>query len=189
MIGYREIDDGVIIMKILVDKMPETPAKCPYSDTRSTFDGVKIYDCILEKCECIDINKCPIFTENKMKENIHESSEDFICYNSCKYRECRPGFGRPEQLIRKSKIADIIWGKNYTDTECIKEICKLIGLKYPWIKRKDSDAHARNDIVDEVSRAIENKFMSVAPDELYYSYEPYQIVREVKEITDKLKDK
>ena len=48
---------------------------------------------------------------------------------------------------------------------------------------------ARNDIIDEVSRAIEDKFMSVAPDELYYSYQPYQIVRDVREITDKLKDK
>lgn len=58
-----------------------------------------------------------------------------------------------------------------------------------WTKRKDSDIQARNDIIDEVSRAIEDKFMSVAPDELYYSYQPYQIVREVREITDKLKDK
>ena len=31
--------------------------------------------------------------------------------------------------------------------------------------------------------------MSVAPDELYYTYETYQIVRVIKEITDKLKDK
>lgn len=176
-------------MKILVDKMPETPAECPYSDTRSTFNRVKIYDCILEKCECIDINKCQIFTENKTKENIHESPEDFICYNSCKYREQCPDFGGTENLIRKSKIADILYNRNYTNSECIKRICELIGLRYPWIKRKDSDKKARNDIIDEVSKAIEDKFMSVAPDELYYTYEPYQIVRVIKEITDKLKDK
>ena len=58
-------------MKILVDKMPETPAECPYSDTRSTFNGVKIYDCILEKCECIDINKYPVLTGRKEKSNYH----------------------------------------------------------------------------------------------------------------------
>lgn len=189
MIGYKEIDDGVIIMKILVDNMPETPAECPYSGMRSTFNGVKIYDCILEKCECIDINKCQIFTENKTKENIHESPEDFICYNSCKHRECRPGYGRPEQLIRKSKIVDIIGDKNDTDTKCVKKICELVGVRYPWIKKENINKKFRDEVIDEVSKAIEDKFMSVAPDELYYTYEPYQIVREVREITNKLKDK
>ena len=56
-------------------------------------------------------------------------------------------------------------------------------------KRKDENVQVRNEIIDEVSKAIEDKFMSVAPDELYYTYEPYQIVREVKEITNKLKGK
>ncbi len=91
------------------------------------------------------------------------------------------------------------------DKWCPEE-CGWIRLKDkkiydPWIchsclehhdsfwKRKDKNVQARNDIIDEVSKAIEDKFMSVAPDELYYTYEPYQIVRDVKEITDKLKDK
>lgn len=85
--------------------------------------------------------------------------------------------------------------------ECGWERLKDKKIYDPWIchsclehhdsfwKRKDSDIQARNDIIDEVSRAIEDKFMSVAPDELYYSYQPYQIVREVREITEKLKDK
>lgn len=90
------------------------------------------------------------------------------------------------------------------DKWCPEE-CGWIRLKDkkiydPWIchsclehhdsfwKRKDKNVQARNDIIDEVSRAIEDKFMSVAPDELYYSYQPYQIVREVREITEKLKD-
>ena len=189
MIGYREIDDGVIIMKILVDKMPETPTDCPYSDTRSTFDGTKIYDCALGKCECTNTNKCTIFTENNTEECIKEDTGKFICYNSCKYREFRPGFGRPEQFIRKSKIADLLWDKNYTDAECLKKVCELVGVRYPWIKRDNIDNKFRDEVIDEVCKAIEDKFMSVAPDELYYTYEPYQIIRKVREITDKLKDK
>lgn len=91
------------------------------------------------------------------------------------------------------------------DKWCPEE-CGWIRLKDkkiydPWIchsclehhdsfwKRKDKNVQDRNDIIDEVSKAIEDKFMSVAPDELYYTYEPYQIVRDVREITDKLKDK
>lgn len=84
--------------------------------------------------------------------------------------------------------------------ECGWERLKDKKIYDPWIcpsclerhdsfwKRKDKNVQARNDIIDEVSRAIEDKFMSVAPDELYYSYQPYQIVREVREITEKLKD-
>lgn len=176
-------------MKILVDKMPETPAECPYSDTRSTFDGTKIYNCVIDKRECKHTNECQFFVENNAEEYSEENSKDFFCYNSCKYRECRPGFGRPEQLIRKSKIADILWDKNHTDTECVKKVCELVGVRYPWIKRENTDKRFRGEVINEVCKAIEDKFMSVAPDELYYTYEPYQIVRVVKEITDKLKDK
>lgn len=190
MIGYKEIDDGVIIMKILVDKMPTYRVECPYIDTK-IVDGITVYECSLSKAECPTTNMCPFFIENKKEENENRQKDltEFTCYNSCKYKEQRPGFGGTENLIRKSKIADILYNRNYTNSECIKRICELIGLRYPWIKRKDSDKKARNDIIDEVSKAIEDKFMSVAPDELYYTYEPYQIVRDVKEITDKLKDK
>lgn len=190
MIGYKEIDDGVIIMKILVDKMPTYRAECPYIDTKRV-DGITVYECSLSKAECPTTYMCPFFIENKKEENENRQKDltKFTCYNSCKYREQHPGFGGTENLIRKSKIADILYNRNYTNSECIKRICELIGLRYPCIKRKDSDKKARNDIIDEVSKAIEDKFMSVAPDELYYTYEPYQIVRDVKEITNKLKDK
>lgn len=91
------------------------------------------------------------------------------------------------------------------DKWCPEE-CGWIRLKDkkiydPWIchsclehhdsfwKKKDKNVQDRNEIIDEIYEAIEDKFMSVAPDELYYTYQPYQIVRDVKEITDKLKDK
>lgn len=58
-----------------------------------------------------------------------------------------------------------------------------------WVKKESGKTLPRGEVIDEVCKAIEDKFMSVAPDELYYTYEPYQIVRVVKGITDKLKDK
>lgn len=50
-------------MKILVDKMPETPEKCDYSMRRTNGNGVSWIGCSLRTIACKDTNKCPVFTD------------------------------------------------------------------------------------------------------------------------------
>lgn len=47
-------------MKILVDKMPETPKDCPYCIIR---DDRGWYGCDLRSISCVDTKSCPVFAQ------------------------------------------------------------------------------------------------------------------------------
>ena len=56
-------------MKILVDKMPESPEDCPYSILRENTLGDSWLSCTKGMCVCENIKYCRFFTD---LNNKHE---------------------------------------------------------------------------------------------------------------------
>ena len=56
-------------MKILVDKMPESPEDCPYSILRENTFGDSWVSCTKGMCVCENIKYCRFFTD---LNNKHE---------------------------------------------------------------------------------------------------------------------